>query len=67
MPGFFISCTGYSLSEPLILTSTNPNYDDRLFVELRAHYKKTASSVHDVVYNVHQIVLDVKTNDELIR
>ena len=40
MPGFFISCTGYSLSEPVILTSTNPNYDDRLFFELRVQYKK---------------------------
>ena len=40
MPGFFISCTGYSLSEALILTPNNPNYDDRLFVELQVQFKK---------------------------
>ena len=51
MPGFFISCTGYYLSEALILTSTNPNYDIAMFI----------------VCCVHQIVLNVKTSDELIR
>ena len=28
-------CTGKSLSEALIFASTNPKYDDRLFIELR--------------------------------
>ena len=28
--------TGKSLSEALIFASTNPQYDDRLFIELRA-------------------------------
>ena len=45
--------TGKSLSEALILASTNPQYDDRLFIELQVQYKKTTSSVH--VVN-HQIV-----------
>ena len=27
-------CTGESLSETLIFASTNPQYDDRLFIEL---------------------------------
>ena len=27
--------TGYFLSEALIFASTNPQYDDRLFIELR--------------------------------
>ena len=31
-------CTGYSLSEALILASINPKYDDRLFVELPVQY-----------------------------
>jgi hypothetical protein len=29
-----ILCTGKSLSEPLILASTNPQYDKRLFIDL---------------------------------
>ena len=28
------NCTGKSLSEALIFASTNPKYDDRLFIEL---------------------------------
>ena len=42
-------CTGKSLSEALILASTNPQYDDRLFIELRVQYMNIASSEH-VVY-----------------
>ena len=38
--------TGKSLSEALILASTNPQYDDRLFIELRVQYMKIASSEH---------------------
>ena len=30
----FVISTGKSLSEALILASTNPEYDDRLFIEL---------------------------------
>ena len=41
--------TGYSLSEAFILASINPKYDNRCFIELRAQYEKTTSSVH-VVY-----------------
>ena len=44
-----IICTGYSLSEALILASNNPKYDNRLFVELRVQYMKTTSSEH-IVY-----------------
>ena len=39
-------CTGKSLSEALIFASTNPQYDDRLFIELRVQYLKIASSEH---------------------
>ena len=38
--------TGKSLSEALILASTNPQYDDRLFIELPVQYMKTTSSEH---------------------
>ena len=32
--------TGKSLSEALILVSTNPQYDKRLFIDLRVQYMK---------------------------
>ena len=38
--------TGKSLSEAFILTSTNPQYDTRLFIDLPVQYMKTASSEH---------------------
>ena len=31
----YLLCTGKSFSEELILASTNPQYDKRLFIELR--------------------------------
>ena len=36
--------TGKSLSEVLIFASTNPQYDDRLFIELQVQYMKIPSS-----------------------
>ena len=36
--------TGKSLSEAFILTSTNPKYDKRLFIDLLDEYMKTTSS-----------------------
>ena len=41
--------TGKSLSEALILVSTNPQYDKRLFIDLEFQYMKIPSSEH-VVY-----------------
>ena len=38
--------TGKSLSEALILGSTNPQYDKRLFIDLPVQYMKTTSSEH---------------------
>ena len=38
--------TGKSLSEALILASTNPQHDDRLFVELQVQYMKITSWEH---------------------
>ena len=40
------SCTGKSLSEALILGSTNPHYDKRLFIDLPVQYMKTTNSEH---------------------
>ena len=38
--------TGKSFSEALILGSTNPKYDRRLFIDLRVQYMKIPSSEH---------------------
>ena len=43
--------TGKSLSEALILWSTNPQYDKRLFIDLPVQYMKTTSSEHVVYIN----------------
>ena len=43
------SHTGKSFPEALILASTNPPYDKRLFIDLPVQYMKTTSSEH-VVY-----------------
>ena len=36
-------CTGKSLSEALIFASTNPQYDNRLFIEIQVQYTKIPS------------------------
>ena len=43
-----LNVTGKSLLEALILASTNPQYDKRLFIDLPAQYMKTTSSEHVV-------------------
>ena len=48
-----VTVTGKSFSEALILASTNPQYDNRLFIELHVQYKKTTSSVY--VSCVHRL------------
>ena len=48
--------TGKSFSEVLIFASTNPQYDDRLFVELQVQYMKIASSEHAQTVLCTQIV-----------
>ena len=42
--------TDKSLSEAPILASTNPQYDDRLFIEIRVQYMKIPSS--ELVENI---------------
>ena len=44
-----IDGTGKSFSEALILASTNPQYEKRLFIDLPVQYMKTTSSEH-IVY-----------------
>ena len=39
-------CTVKSLSEALVLESTNPQYDKRLFIDVPVQYMKTTSSEH---------------------
>ena len=39
-------CTGKSMSEALIFASTNPQYDNRLCIELPVQYMKIPSSEH---------------------
>ena len=41
--------TGKYFSKALILASTNPQYDKRLFMDYKVQYMKTTSSEH-VVY-----------------
>ena len=41
--------TGKSLSEAHIFASTNPQYDDRLFIELQVQYMKIPSSSLEIV------------------
>ena len=43
--------TGKSFSEALILASTIPQYDKRLFIELQVRYMNIASSEHFVYIN----------------
>ena len=39
------------MSEALIVASTNPQYDNTLFIELRVQYMKIPSSEHVVYTN----------------
>ena len=41
-----LQITGESMSEALISASTNPQYDNRLFIELPLQYMKIPSSEH---------------------
>ena len=58
--------TGKSLSEAFILTSTNPQYDKRLFIDLLVQYMKTTSSEHGENMLCTQIVFcfcfDIQNN-----
>ena len=53
---------GKSLSEAPILASTNPKYDDRLFIELQVQYMKIPSSKHGENMLCTKIVLNVRNS-----
>ena len=57
--------SGKSFLEALIFASTNPQYDDRLFIELQVQYMKIASSEHGQNMLCTKIVLNVKTKNNL--
>ena len=54
--------TGKSLSEALIFASTDPQYDDRLFIELQVQYIKIPSSEHGQYMLCTEIVFDIQNN-----
>ena len=56
------SVTGKSFSEALILVSTNPQYDIRLFIELRVQHMKIPSSEHVVYINCSECQNKSKKN-----
>ena len=54
--------TGKSLSKALIFESTNPQYEDRLFIELQVQYMKIPSSVNGENMLCTEIVSDIQKN-----
>ena len=54
--------TGKSFSEALIFASTNPEYDDRLFIELQVQYIKILSSEHMENMMCTEIDFDIQNN-----
>jgi hypothetical protein len=55
-----VYATGKSLSEALIFASTNPQYDDRLFIELQVQYMKIPSSEHGQNMLCTEVVFDIQ-------
>ena len=53
---------GKSLLEALILASTNPRYDKRLFIDLPVQYMKTTNSEHVVYINCFECQNKNKNN-----
>ena len=54
--------TGKSISEALILSSTNPKYDVRFYIELQVQYMKIVSSEHVVNINYSECQNKNKNN-----
>ena len=50
------------MSKALIFASSNPQYDNRLFIELPVQYMKIQSSEHGENMLCTEIVLNVKNN-----
>ena len=47
--------TGKFLSEALIFTSTNPQYDNRLFIELQVQYMKISRKFQAQTWGEHVV------------
>ena len=59
---FNFPITGKSFSEQLIIASVNPQYDNRLFIELQVQYEKNISLEHVAYKNCFFVfVLTFKT------
>ena len=56
------SVTGKSVSEALILAWVNPQYDDRLFIDLQLLTQKNTNSEHVVYKNCFECQNKNKTN-----
>jgi hypothetical protein len=54
--------TGRSLSEALVFASTNPQYDDRFFIELQVQYMKIPSSNLGRTCCIQKLFLTFRTN-----
>ena len=54
--------TGKSLSEALIFASTNPQYNDRLFIALQVQYMEIPSSEHGDNMLCTEIVFEIQNN-----
>ena len=50
------------MSEALIFTSTNPQYDNGLFIELQVQYMKITISEHGENMLCTEIVFDIENN-----
>ena len=58
---YYVMFTGQSFSEALILASTNPQYDKRLFIALQVQYMKIPCSEHVVYMNCSECQNKKKT------
>ena len=50
------------MSEALIFASANPQYDDRLFIELQVQYMKIPSSEHGEKMLCTEFFFDIQKN-----
>ena len=55
-------CIGKSLSEALIFSSTNPQYDDRLLIVLQVQYMKISTSEHGENMLCTKMFFDIQNN-----
>ena len=63
----FVKCAGKSFSVAIILESVNPQYDNRLFIDLQLLTQKNTSSEHVVYKNCflswHCGLTDIRMNN----